>query len=244
LCVASNAIHSAIYLSLLAIVNLSVLLFANYQAYLARDLPSEFSESTHITIAMGSLLEVFLLGIPLLFVASSDPTINYLIRSILVTVTCLSALLPIFLPKYFQHNVNRRYHEAVVATTGAAPVRSRITVSAASNLGQSIPGNISLETVRQASDNTINSNNNTLARGVSKIRRNQDYFKEQQTSVAQKSERNSTFALLRTKTSSLQLQRAASNLNSALPQSSSDTRGSSKGESYSSHMVVPDANGN
>jgi hypothetical protein len=167
-CVMSDTKFDVVYLSLIVVINLSVLLFANYQAYIARTLPTEFSESTYITIAMGSLLEVCILGIPLLFLSSSDPTIGFLIRSILATASSLSALLPIFLPKYFQRNINKRYHDAVVAKTGAAPMKSRIVVSGMGN--------------RNLYDDDVQENDQ-YATGVTKIRRNQDYFKEKEASV-------------------------------------------------------------
>ena len=156
---------------------MSVLLFANYQAYMSRNLPSEFSESTYIAIAMGSLLEVAVIGIPLTFVDSSDPSIRYILRSILAIASSLSLLVPIFLPKYFQRNVNRRYHDAVVAATGAAPVRTKVTVTAGSfDIGHPMDN-----------QNDIHDNDDVLATGTVKVRRNTAYIKEKETSLLLKS---------------------------------------------------------
>ena len=182
-CVPSNTQNTtAIYLVLVVAINISVLVFANYQAYIARNIPSEFSESTYIAVAMGSLLEIFIIGIPLLFMSSSDPSISYLIRSILATVTSLSALFPIFLPKYIRRNINKRYHDAVVTATGFAP-RSEGSVHMGFNS----------RTLSIAVDSEAKDDLDALGcgRGVSKIERNHDYFKEMETSFAKKTSRAS-----------------------------------------------------
>ena len=134
---------------------------------------------------MGSLLEVFVLGIPVLFLASSDPSTNFLIRSILVAVTSLSVLLPIFLPKYVQRNVNKRYHDAVVATTGFAPGRSRVNITMGVNVESADNHGVS-NSNEQSSDDTNASHHRILAPGLSTVRRNTNYFKEQQTAQLQK----------------------------------------------------------
>lgn len=181
-CVPSNTRNTTIYLVFVVAINISVLLFANYQAYIARDLPSEFSESTFIAVAMGSLLEVFILGIPVLFVSSSDPSMSFLIRSILAAVTSLSALLPIFLPKYIRRSINKRYHDAVLASTGSAP-RSNVSVHMGMNS----------RTLSLAVDSEARDELDALGsgRGVSKIERNHDYFKEMEASFVKKSSRAS-----------------------------------------------------
>jgi ABC-type branched-subunit amino acid transport system substrate-binding protein len=189
-CTPSENQHSVIYLSLIVVINISVLLFATYQAYVARNLPSEYSESTYITIAMGSLLEVFVLGIPLLFLASSDPSTNFSIRSILVVVTCLSVLLPIFLPKFVQRNMNKRYHDAVVATTGSAPVQSRVKITMGVTAESGGKHGATSNSYEQSNHVTDAPQNRELKPGLSAVRRNQDYFKEQHAAKLQKTASN------------------------------------------------------
>ena len=151
------------------------------RVYIARNLPTEFSESTYIAIAMGSFLEVVALGIPLLFIASSDPSTRYLIRSVLAIATSLCPLLPIFLPKYFQRNVNRRYHDAVVAQTGNAPVQSRVTVriGSTSKLFTNKRFYVSGQPTANENDSHVD---DILAPGTTKVRRNTAFWKEQQAS--------------------------------------------------------------
>lgn len=176
-------------LLLLLGINLSVLLFANYQAYKSRNLPSEFSESTYIAIAMGSLLEVAVLGIPLSIVDSSDPSVRYILRSILAIATSLSLLLPIFLPKYFQRNVNRRYHDAVVASTGAAPVRTKVTVTVGSG-SKPYSDKMPFDTGHPTDNQNDLHDDDILATGTVKVRRNSSYIKEAKTSLLLKSNPN------------------------------------------------------
>jgi 7 transmembrane sweet-taste receptor of 3 GCPR len=174
-CEPSNPQPTTIYLSLIVAINISVLLFANYQAYLARTLPTEFSESTYITVAMGLLLEVCILGIPLLFLASGEPTITLVIRTILATASGLSILLPIFLPKYIQRNVNQRYDKAVLSRTGVAPTKSKIVISMGTNNSSSENPGL---------DPSVGEN--IGVKGATKIRRNDDYFKERRISLNEK----------------------------------------------------------
>jgi ABC-type branched-subunit amino acid transport system substrate-binding protein len=107
-CALSDETTGAILLSLIAGVNMSALVFALYQAYLARKLPTDFNESAYIAMAMASLFETIIIGVPLLFLASDDPTTSFLIRSILICISCLAILLPIFVPKWLQRNTRRR----------------------------------------------------------------------------------------------------------------------------------------
>lgn len=94
-----------VFLVLLVAVNLIALLIATYQAYKARSLPlSNFNESQYIAISLASLLEAFLLAVPLFFVVLDDPSARFIVESLLVTIICLAILLPLFVPKYVKRN--------------------------------------------------------------------------------------------------------------------------------------------
>lgn len=88
----------------LVVLNMTGVFFAAYQAYLARNIPTEFSESSYLSLAMISLMETLILGGPILFTVHDNPTSNFLIQSSLVNIACLSILVPIFLPKYRHRN--------------------------------------------------------------------------------------------------------------------------------------------
>lgn len=94
-----------VFVVLLVVVNLSALLFATYQAYKSRNLPpTNFNEGRYIGISFASLLEAFLLSIPVFFVVSDNPSAFFIVESVLVTIICLAVLLPIFVPKYIKRN--------------------------------------------------------------------------------------------------------------------------------------------
>jgi hypothetical protein len=88
------------FVILILVVNIVALVFATYQAYLAREIPTEFFEAGYVFMSFASLLETFIIGVPLLFIGSTDPNASFLIRSILITISCLAIQLPVFLPKY------------------------------------------------------------------------------------------------------------------------------------------------
>ena len=87
------------FMLILFFINMVVVCFANYQSYLARNIPSDFNESLHITLSMASLLETTLLGIPIVFLVSESPPAAFLVASLLITALCLAIMLPLFLPK-------------------------------------------------------------------------------------------------------------------------------------------------
>lgn len=94
-----------VFLALQGAVNLSALLFAIYQAYKSRQLPpSNFNESRYIAISLLSLLEAFLLSVPLFFLVSESPSADFIVETVMVTIICLAILLPLFIPKYVKRN--------------------------------------------------------------------------------------------------------------------------------------------
>lgn len=104
--------------ALLAVVNFSALVLANWQAYQARHLSTEYGESKYIAIAMASILQVVIVGIPLLFLVNENPPANYFIRSSIIFVVCLSILLLVFVPKiYYFWRTNRTLHRNGAKTT-------------------------------------------------------------------------------------------------------------------------------
>ena len=162
-CAPSNHSRATVYLALIIVIDLSVLIFSNYQAYLARSLPTDFSESTYIAIAMASMLEICFLAAPLLFFTSSEPSVEFVIRSLLASVTSLSILIPIFLPKYIRQNTRQRLS---AANDGRSPRRSQIFISAQSSM---FSESMLCNAVSEAEYSSPR-------RGTVKISRNEAYF--------------------------------------------------------------------
>lgn len=97
-CASDNGTLATLFGIFLCIVNVIPIVLANYQSYRSRELPSEFNESRYLTISMVSLLEAFAIGLPLVLVAV-DPTAVFLTRAVILCVSCLAILLPMFVPK-------------------------------------------------------------------------------------------------------------------------------------------------
>jgi Receptor family ligand binding region/7 transmembrane sweet-taste receptor of 3 GCPR len=96
----------------LVVVNFTALLFANYQCYLARDIPSDFNESYYIAVANAGILEAMMLGGPILLMVRDSPSANFLVKSLLIVICCCTILFPIFVPKAHKlqvRNMRRRH---------------------------------------------------------------------------------------------------------------------------------------
>ena len=88
-----------IWLTLVAF-NFLMVVFANYQSYLGRNIPSDFNESYFVALSMASLLECFLIGGPILFLVAENPMSDFVVKSVLITFGCGSILLPIYFSKF------------------------------------------------------------------------------------------------------------------------------------------------
>ena len=72
-----------VFLGLIAVVNIAALVLANVQAFRARNISTEFSESFWIGMVMVCILQALVLGIPLLIIVDN---------SIVAGMFCLGAL--------------------------------------------------------------------------------------------------------------------------------------------------------
>lgn len=87
------------YVVSLVVINTSALLFALVQAYLARSIQSEFSESQYIAIVMASFMQMIVIALPVLFLVSKQPVVYYLLKVGIVFLLSVVVLLCIFIPK-------------------------------------------------------------------------------------------------------------------------------------------------
>jgi hypothetical protein len=87
------------YYITLGVINLSIVLLANYQAYRTHFIRSEFSESKYIGLVMISMLQAFMSGVPILFLVRETPGAYYLILVFMIFFICMAVLWLIFLPK-------------------------------------------------------------------------------------------------------------------------------------------------
>jgi len=91
--------ESKVILILLAVVNLAAVLLANIQAFKARAISDEYAESRYIGVAMAGMLQVCLVGVPVLFLVEANPPAFFLVLSSIIFLVSMSLLLLIFVPK-------------------------------------------------------------------------------------------------------------------------------------------------
>jgi hypothetical protein len=106
-CQAGDSAVWKVCISLLSILNGAALFLANFQAYRARNLSTEYGESKYIGMAMACILQVTVVGVPLLFLVQTTPSADYFVRCTIVLVVCMSILLLIFVPKMWHLYRNR-----------------------------------------------------------------------------------------------------------------------------------------
>ena len=119
-----TADHALPYVVVLVLINGGLLVIANFQAYRARSIQSEFSESKYIGIVMSGMLQTCMIGVPILFLVSDKPQVVYLVATFMILFTCLGVLILIFVPKIFfvrqygktREEVEKRQQSTVLPT--------------------------------------------------------------------------------------------------------------------------------
>eukprot|EP00584_Thalassiosira_punctigera_P025958 CAMPEP_0172578104 /NCGR_PEP_ID=MMETSP1067-20121228/138569_1 /TAXON_ID=265564 ORGANISM="Thalassiosira punctigera, Strain Tpunct2005C2" /NCGR_SAMPLE_ID=MMETSP1067 /ASSEMBLY_ACC=CAM_ASM_000444 /LENGTH=972 /DNA_ID=CAMNT_0013370797 /DNA_START=307 /DNA_END=3225 /DNA_ORIENTATION=- len=93
--------HWAPYVGILLFINMAMVGLASFQAYRARLISVEFSESKWIGIILVTILQAVAIGIPLIALAQGNPTINFVVEAGLVSILCITFLVAMFVPKFF-----------------------------------------------------------------------------------------------------------------------------------------------
>jgi len=87
------------FLPLLIIVDLAALILANIQAYRGRAINDELSESKYIGLATLSMMQIFVIGVPLLVIVHTNPAAKFFVWTGIVFIVSSTTLLLIFVPK-------------------------------------------------------------------------------------------------------------------------------------------------
>jgi 7 transmembrane sweet-taste receptor of 3 GCPR len=98
-CKPEDGTAAAVLGSLLGIVNVGALLLAEIEAYKARNVSDHLSESKYIGLATISMFQMFVIGIPVIFLVRDQPAAQYFVYSGIIFVICTAVLLLIFVPK-------------------------------------------------------------------------------------------------------------------------------------------------
>jgi hypothetical protein len=118
------------------LINVGFLILANYQAFAAREIRIEFSESKYIGIAMGSMLQACLMGMPILFLVQENPQAYYLVLSSMIFAISLATLLLIFMPKI----VLAEKYKKMTATEQRQLIRSAIQEASVGTQKRTVTG--------------------------------------------------------------------------------------------------------
>lgn len=96
-CGGANAV---LFWSLLAVVNLGVLVLCNWWAYRSRNIETEFNESSYVGVSAAAVLQAWCMGIPIIIVVVSDsPPATFYVAMGIVFVTSQAVLSLIYIPK-------------------------------------------------------------------------------------------------------------------------------------------------
>jgi hypothetical protein len=87
------------FIIVILVLNVGLLLVANWWAYKSRNIETEYHESRYIGISMASVLQAWCMGVPILIVVWDNPSAKFFVEAGIVFVTALAVLLLIFVPK-------------------------------------------------------------------------------------------------------------------------------------------------
>lgn len=164
--------HVIPYLLPLISINLFCLGIANWQAFLARKIKSQFAESKYIGLAMAVFLQAMLIGLPVLFIVRNSPHAFYLTLCFILFVVCIMLLLLIFIPKMVLAEQDEATQFRAVQAAIRSSVPSRVetafgeglrqrtatkidpTKEVSKNRSSSAPGNDESRTSSSAADHT------------------------------------------------------------------------------------------
>ncbi|KAL3907928.1 MAG: hypothetical protein SGILL_008676, partial [Bacillariaceae sp.] len=127
-----------VYLIVLGIINLGPLLFALYEAYVARDISLEYSEGIYIFKAMMVISAVCLVGIPVLVIAYDNPSTFFFVLSAIIFVACMSIMLLMFMPKVGAYREYKKMNSG-----GNSGGSNSATLTASAERKKSIPDRFS-----------------------------------------------------------------------------------------------------
>jgi hypothetical protein len=110
---------------LIGIVNFGAVIFANIQAFRARNITTDYSESTYVLLTLGSLLQALIIGAPLLALVHENDVATYFLRSVFIFIITTSILGFMFLPKVLLIRRRETNTSASARWNGANGIGSR-----------------------------------------------------------------------------------------------------------------------
>ena len=91
--------NGAPFIWILVLINGCALILALWQAYLARNITTEFSESKHIAMAMIMIFQSLFIGVPIMVIVNGQPAPQLFVLSAIVFILVVAMLLLVMVPK-------------------------------------------------------------------------------------------------------------------------------------------------
>jgi hypothetical protein len=98
-----NYDESAPYAIILMIILLGTVALSLYEAFVARNISTEFAESDYIFVVLCVVFLVSFMGIPVMLIARDQPQARFFCSACILFVICVAVLLLIFCPKMVAH---------------------------------------------------------------------------------------------------------------------------------------------
>jgi len=126
-----DAVAAALsFAACLVVINFIVLVIANLQAYQARKITTEFSESRYIAFIMVTMLQASIVGVPVLILIHQDPRAYFIVVAVILSVTCMATLLFLFVPKMSKRNETVGRSQQII--TGLSDVSGQLSAQMSS----------------------------------------------------------------------------------------------------------------
>jgi len=95
-----DGVTGTVLVSIFAAINILTLIAANVQAFRARQISDEFSESKWIGICLASILQAIIIAVPVAVVTRDQPTVFNILISAFLFIISMTVQTTIFIPKY------------------------------------------------------------------------------------------------------------------------------------------------
>jgi hypothetical protein len=81
------------------VVNFLALVIGNFWSYQARNIETEYSESSYVGVAMAAVLQAWVMGIPIMIVVQYSPPAKFYVASGIIFVTAMAIFGLVYVPK-------------------------------------------------------------------------------------------------------------------------------------------------
>ena len=109
-----TSVKAVAFAVVLIVMNLSFLVLANWGAYRARNIETEYNESRYIGISMAAILQAWCMGIPILIVVWNNPQGRFYVQAGIIFVTAQALVSLVYVPKMLAlRQAQKRENEAL-----------------------------------------------------------------------------------------------------------------------------------